>query len=60
MLLPNEIDTLALNEIAVLRGAGFFMFLLNWNSWSKQVFDLKSRGPEPDSLRYVYPLYCFS
>ena len=32
LLLPNEIDALALNEIAVVRGAGFFMFLLNRNS----------------------------
>ncbi|KAH3938815.1 hypothetical protein HBH98_172470 [Parastagonospora nodorum] len=54
-LLPNEIDALALNEIAVLRGAGFFMFLPNRHSWSKQTYDPKSRGPGPDSLRASIP-----
>ncbi|USP75478.1 hypothetical protein yc1106_02752 [Curvularia clavata] len=58
-LLPNEIDALALNEIAVLRGAGFFMFLPSRNSWNKQMFDPKNRGPAADSLRASVPSLVF-
>jgi hypothetical protein len=49
---PNEIDSMALNEIAVTFGSGFFFFLPNRHGWSKQAFDPKSRGPDPSSLRY--------
>ena len=45
ILPPNEIDALGLNEIAVSKGEGYFFFLPNRNSWGKQSFDPKSRGP---------------
>jgi len=47
----NEIDALALNEIAVAQQSGFFQFLPSRNSWSRQTFDPKSRGPASDGLR---------
>jgi hypothetical protein len=47
---PNELDALALNEIAVSRGQGYFFFLPSRNSWNHQTFEPKSRGPQPDGL----------
>jgi len=49
----NEIDALALNEIAVAHKDGFFFFLPSRTSWSRQTFEPSNRGPAPGSLRYV-------
>lgn len=48
---PNEIDALALNEVAAAKGQGFFLFLPSRNSWSHQTYEPKSRGPTLDNLR---------
>lgn len=50
---PNEIDCLALNEIAVSEGQGFFFFLPSRVSFSHQTFDPKNRGPSIEDLRYI-------
>lgn len=53
-LLPsNEIDVLALNELAASEGQGFSMFLPSRHSWSRQTFEPRSRGPRPEDLRYL-------
>ncbi|KAJ5062907.1 hypothetical protein J3E74DRAFT_239996, partial [Bipolaris maydis] len=46
----NEIDALALNEIAVARKEGFFFFLPSRSSWSRQTFNPPNRGPSPGDL----------
>jgi hypothetical protein len=51
---PNEIDAMALNDIAVTNGQGFFFFLPTRNSWSRQAYDPESRGPPQDSLGYYH------
>ncbi|CAO2652461.1 Nn.00g007440.m01.CDS01 [Neocucurbitaria sp. VM-36] len=56
---PNEIDALALNEIAVSEGQGFFLFLPNRNSWNHQTYEPKSRGPRPQDLRSTVPSLVF-
>ncbi|XP_014559608.1 hypothetical protein COCVIDRAFT_24092 [Bipolaris victoriae FI3] len=49
---PNEVDVLALNEIAVSEGEGFFFFLPNRSSWSRQTYEPRSRGPTAENMRY--------
>jgi hypothetical protein len=44
---PNEILALALNEVAAKAGSGFFFHAPNRDSWSRQAFEPKSRGPPP-------------
>ncbi|KAH3968506.1 hypothetical protein HBH98_172270 [Parastagonospora nodorum] len=55
----NEIDCLALNEIAVAEGQGFFLFLPNRSSWSHQTSEPKSRGPSLGSIKSSIPSLIF-
>ncbi|KAH7562747.1 hypothetical protein BM1_02267 [Bipolaris maydis] len=55
----NEIDALALNEIAVARKEGFFFFLPSRSSWSRQTFNPPNRGPSPGDLSASIPSLVF-